>query len=492
MYIRYAALFFLGSSIFISSFKGEKQPVPQKMNVLFISVDDLRPELGCYGKKYMHTPHIDKFASEGRIFNNHFVYSAICGPSRNTLLSGHRTLSYDYWKPWRTSTSKPDSVISIPQLFKEHGYMTVGIGKISHEPGGVMDSLQQIHEVPYAWNRTYAPVGEWRDPWRAFFAYAGGKAKQYGYGRGNDTHKLYPFEAADVPDSGYPDGLNAEEAIRQLEDLKDTSFFLAVGFYKPHMPFNAPKKYWDMYDPEKIPDAVIKHIPEGVTSDLFYGPNDLGSEPRRYRWPNDTSRYRITAARARILKHGYAACVSYTDAQIGKILTALKKLGLDKNTMVVLWGDHGWHLGEYGSWGKHTNFDVALRSPLIIMMPGMNAPGVSTKSLAETVDIFPTLADICGLPIPDHIRSIGTSLKPVLRDPKTEVKPYAFSERIFDGHRGSTIRNQQYRLQININKKGDTTDIALFYNEEIPIPKTNIADRYPDVVRSLMGELKKY
>lgn len=479
--------------LLISANKKPKEVQQQKMNVLFIAVDDLRPELGCYGNEYIITPNIDKLASEGRLFKNHFVHSAICGPSRNTLLSGQRTISWNYWKEFRESKDKPDSVISLPQLFKENGYMTVCVGKVSHEPGGVMDSLQKVHEVPYGWNTSYAPTGEWGDPWRAFFAYAGGKAKEYGYGRGNDTYRQLPFEAADVPDYGYPDGLNADEAIKQLEQLKDTTFFLALGFYKPHMPFNAPKKYWDMYDPEKIPAAEFNQIPEGVTSYLLYGPNDRASEPRRYKWPNDTSRYQITKERAKVLKHGYAACVSYIDAQIGKVMSSLKKLGLDKNTMVVLWGDHGWQLGDYGIWGKHTNFDMALRSPLIIKTPGMNEPGVATNSIVETIDIFPTLADVCGLPIPNHIKSYGSgkSLKTVIHDPTRKIKDYAYSVRDFFGEHGTTIRDERYRLIINMDLKNDTTDVALFDNFERPLPHTNIAKQKPEIVEQLKKEIKK-
>jgi iduronate 2-sulfatase len=491
MKIRYSIFVFACMILFSSANKKSKTLNNQKMNVLFIAVDDLRPELGCFGKEYMHTPNIDKLASEGRMFTNHFVFTALCGPSRNTLLSGHRTLSGDYWKKWRDSASKPDSIISLPQLFKENGYMTVCIGKISHEPGGVLDSLQKVHEVPFAWNKTYAPVGEWRDPWRAFFAYAGGKAKKYGYGRGNDTYNLHPYEAAEVSDNGYPDGLNAEEAIKQLQQLKDTSFFLAVGFYKPHMPFNAPKKYWDLYNPDDIPDAEINHLPEGVIPEFLYGPDDKGSEPRRYKWPNDTSRYLITAERAKILKHGYVASVSYTDAQIGKVMNELKRLGLDKNTIVVLWADHGWHLGEYGAWGKHTSFDVSLRSPLIMKVPNMNSPGVSTSSIAETIDIFPTLADVCGLPVPDHIKPNGNSLKRIINNPTSKVNEYSYSARNFFGVQETTVRNEKYRLVINMDNKGDTMGIALFDNFERPLPHTNVAGKHPEIVKKLANQSRK-
>ena len=491
MNIKYSLLVIVCLLLFISASHKDKVKDSKRMNVLFIGVDDLRPELGCYGIDYIITPNIDKLASEGRVFNNHFVHSAICVPSRIALLSGKRNFKLSYWKEIRESNVKSDSIASLPQLFKESGYMTVCVGKISHEPGGVVDSLQAMHEVPNSWNKSYAPVGEWGDPWSAFFAYAGGKAKRYGYGRGNDTYKHYPFEAADVPDNGYPDGLNAEEAIAQLRQLKDTSFFLAVGFYKPHMPFNAPKKYWDMYDADKIPESAFNHIPEGITPNLLYGPDDKASEPRRYRWPNDTSRYVITKDRSKILKHGYAACVSYIDAQIGKIMTELKKLGLDKNTIVVLWGDHGWQLGDYGIWGKDTNFDIALRSPLIVKLPGVKDQGISTNSIVETVDIFPTLADICGLPVPDYINSNGSSFKRVIHNPDIKIKDYSYSKRDFFGHKGTTVRNEQYRLMINTDSNGDTTDVALFDNFEKPIPHTNIAKQKPEIVEHLKLKLTK-
>jgi arylsulfatase A-like enzyme len=487
--MRYKLLIsFITITFFVSACKNTDKVNNQKLNVLFIAVDDLRPELGCYGKKYMHTPNIDNLASEGRVFANHFVHSAACGPSRSTLLSGQRTLSWDVFKDIRESGSKPNGIFSLPQLFKENGYYTVGIGKISHSPGGVVDSLQKVHEVPYSWNESYAPVGEWKDPWRAFFSYAGGKARAYGYGR-NDSNEP-PFEAADVSDSGYADGLNAEEAIKKLQKLKDTSFFLSVGFYKPHLPFNAPKKYWDMYDPDEIPEADYKLIPENVKSNILLHSDHNSYEPRtHYKWPGDTSNYIITSQRQKILKHGYCAAVSYVDAQIGKVMNELKRLGLDKNTVVVLWGDHGWHLGDYGIWGKYTNFDVALRSPLIIKMPQTASPGEMANGIVETVDIFPTLADICNLPIPENLD--GLSMKKLIADPDGKIKDYSIGERNAWGFHGTTIRNEKYRLMVWENKEGDISEMELFDNSELPIPHHNIANENSEIVEQLLNELKK-
>ncbi len=457
----------------------------EKYNVLFIAVDDLRPELGCYGADYMHTPNIDKLASEGRIFRNHFVHDAACGPSRSTLLSGIRTTNWDIFKNIRESNSKPDSIFSLPQLFKENGYTTVGIGKISHQPGGVMDSLQTIHEVPFSWDTTYAPVGIWKDPWQAFFSYEGGKARTSYYNRPTNR-TLSPFEAADVSDNGYADGLNAEEAIKQLHKLKDSTFFLAVGFYKPHLPFNAPKKYWDLYDPEKIPIADYREMPENVNSDICLHSNRNSYEPRgTYTWPGDTLWWQVTPEREKTLKHGYCAAVSYVDAQIGKVLNELKNLGLDKNTIVVLWGDHGWHLGDYGIWGKHTNFDIALNSPLIIKQPQMNQPGVFADGIVETVDIFPTLAVLCQIRPPENLE--GMSLRPAIENPESKIKEYAISEREAFGSYGISVRTEKYRLMVWTDQStGDTIDINLFENNEKPVPYHDISDSNPEIVQELM------
>ncbi len=487
------ALFFI-SLIFFGCINGKKATSPQygnitpRYNVLFISVDDLRPELGYYGKEHMITPNIDKLAKSGRPFRNHFVHVAACGPSRSTLLAGKRTLSWDIFKDIREAGAEPDDIFSLPQLFKKNGYRTVSIGKISHTPGGKIDSLQTIDEVPYSWDKTYAPVGDWKDPWSAFFSYAGGNTKKYRFGR-DGLKNPPPFEIADVPDEGYADGLNAKEAIDQLNKLKDSTFFLAVGFYKPHLPFNAPKKYWDLYDPEKIPETSYEGTLQNVRSNISLHYSNESYEPRKhYVWPNDTTNYILTPEREKILRHGYCAAVSYVDAQIGKVLDALKRLGLDKNTIVVLWGDHGWHLGDYGIWGKFTNFDIALRSPLIIMTPNMNQPGMFAEGMVETVDIFPTLADICKLPVPTHLE--GESMKSTIDDPTGNKKDYTIGERMAWGYHGLTIRDERYRLMVWKKVGQEDLDIELYDYSKNVLPSVNIADENPEILEKLMKELK--
>lgn len=458
------------------------------MNVVFIAVDDLRPEINYYGSGYMHTPHMDKLASESRVFLNHFVFCAACGPSRSTLLSGKRTLDWDVFRPIRESGNKPDSIFSLPQLFKENGYKTVGIGKISHKPGGVMDSLQTIPEVPYSWDLTYAPVGEWKNPWNAFFSYSNGKYRSYGYQRRNDI-SMPPIEAKDVEDDGYADGLNAQEAIEQLRSLKDTSFFLAVGFYKPHLPFNAPKKYWDLYNPDELPEAVIKTSPAGLDSKISLHSDRNSYEPRtHYTWTGESSNYPITEERAKILKHGYCAAVSYVDAQIGKVLNEIKALDLEDETIVVLWGDHGWHLGDYGLWGKYTNYDVALRSPLIIKVPGMNNPGDLSSSLVETVDIFPTLTDLCCLPRPGYLQ--GESMSDIIKDPRASIKAHSISARNAFGAEGYTIRDRNHRLMA-WKRKDSINEIELFDYSNNNFVNENIVDREVAKADALLHKLQE-
>lgn len=467
---------------------GSGGEAPQKMNVLFIAVDDLRPELGAYGHEYMHTPNIDRLASKSRVFKNHFVYVAACGPSRSSLLSGKRSLSWDVFSAIRQSGEKPDSIFSLPQLFKENGYRTVSIGKISHQPGGVMDSAQTIEEVPYSWDKTYAPAGIWGDPWKAFFSYAGGKFRSYGYGREEGDDRQPPIERADVDDEGYADGWNASEAVKQLQLLKDENFFLAVGFYKPHMPFNAPKKYWDLYDPDKIPKATFRALPDHAETDISLHANHNSYEPRtHYQWEGDTIGYAITPERGQMLKHGYCAAVSYVDAQIGKVMDKLESLDLLKNTIVVLWGDHGWHLGEYGIWGKHTNHDVALRSPLIIHVPGNPQPGKSTHSLAETIDIFPTLADICGLSLPEYLE--GTSLASIIENPESKARNFALSARNAYGAKGYSIRDEKFRLMV-WDRVDKPSEVELFDYSETSLPTENVVRNHPDKVNELMAIMR--
>ena len=456
-----------------------------RLNVLLICVDDLRPLLACYGYRDMHTPNIDRLALTGRIFERHYVQSAVCGPSRCSLLTGVPQSSWDCWDRLRGQVNAPEYPASLAHLFRRNGYRTVAIGKVSHQPGGVMDNAQRVHQVPFSWDSTYAPVGDWQTPWRAFFAYSGAKAyNSASLPKAERDEPRLPYESAEVEDTGYPDGLNAEDAIRQLRELKQRAapFFLAVGFYKPHLPFCAPKRYWDLYD--RNAPLVTNPFPSRNT-DPAISIHPSSELTRNYLWPAGPGR--VDTEQARTLRHGYKACVSYTDAQVGKVLDELARLALDRTTVVVLWGDNGWHLGEHAVWGKHTNYEVATRTPLIIRTPGMLSPGKAAAALAETVDIYPTLADLCGLKPPRGLA--GDSLRPVLRNPLHPGKTQTFSFFPRGDLMGRTIRTDRYRLVRWTKPNGDVAQTELYDHMTDPGEDVNIAAERTALTAKLLRRL---
>jgi len=457
----------------------------QPYNVLMICVDDLRPELGSYGNKIIKSPNIDKLASEGALFTNHYVQSAICGPSRTTLMTGKLQQSWDLWGDLRKSGIEPEQAIALPHLFKKNGYKTIGIGKITHQPGGVIDENQQIAQIPFSWDSTYTAVGKWKTPWRAFFAYANGDAHNTAMHIGVETPRL-PYEAGEVDDTGYPDGLNAQEAIKQIRKLKQEKnpFFLTVGFYKPHLPFNAPKKYWDLYDPDQIPMADNNYAPKNLNNK--YSLNKSPELTTHYPWPDGAGI--VSEESAKIVKHGYYASVSYIDAQIGLVLDELKKQALDKNTIIILWSDHGWHLGEHGIFGKMTNFSIATNSPLIMRVPGVTNEGSVVNGLVETVDIYPTLAALCGIEVSDDLD--GESIAPLLRNPKSKGKPYARSFYYRNNALGTTIKTEQYRIVRWATEKDSTVAIELYDHRNDHEENFNIASENKALTDSLLIQLK--
>jgi len=455
-------------------------------NVLLICVDDLRPQLGCFGCDFMVTPNIDRLADEGRLFTHHYVQSAVCGPSRCSMLTGQPQHSWDCWKKARSLKAEPERPVSVAHLFRRAGYRTVCIGKVSHQPGGVMDPEQTVHQVPFSWDKAFAPVGPWRTPWRAFFSYAGGKAYNKVIRMEKDEPRL-PYECTDVPDTGYADGLNAEAAVAELRSLAegDAPFFLAVGFYKPHLPFNAPKKHWDLYNPDTIALAENAFPPKHV--DAAVSLHRSFELTTHYDWPAGEGN--VPEEKARLLRHAYYACTSYVDAQIGTVLDEARRLGLMDRTVVCLWSDHGWHLGEHGMWGKQTNFEVAVRSPLILAAPGLQDRGRRAHGLVETVDLVPTLADLCGLAPPDGLA--GTSLVPLLENADGPGKAEACSFHPRGNLMGRTLRTLRYRLVHWTNRKGETAQVELYDHAIDPDENTNVAGRYPKLVDRLLAQLKR-
>lgn len=405
-----------------------------KPNVLFVVVDDLRPQLGCYGQEWIISPHIDTLASEGLLFERAYCQQAVCAPSRSSVLSGCRpdtTRIYDLRTPLRQAM--PD-VLSLPQHFRLHGYETISIGKVYHHR---TDDLQGWCKEPFQ------SIGDWKGRGyltdEAIEVIAQCDREQEAIG--STRRGLGPaFEAADVPDEGYQDGKDAQAAIAELERLKrlDRPFFLALGFHKPHLPFNAPKRYWDLYEHERIPLAENPFEPEGVTE---FSLTNFGELRAYFGMPKEGP---VPDHLARQLIHGYAACVSYMDRQFGKVMEALDHLRLLDDTIVILWGDHGWKLGEHASWCKHTNFETDARAPMLLYLPGLRNRGARSQALVEFVDMYPSLAELCGLPVPEHCE--GLSFAPLLEDPNRPWKTAAFSQYPrAGGVMGYTMRTDRYR-----------------------------------------------
>jgi iduronate 2-sulfatase len=369
-------------------------------NVLFIAVDDLRTSLGCYGDTLVKSPNIDRFAASARRFDHAYTQQAVCGPSRASLLTGRLPDNTRVWHNRNLFRDTQPDLVTLPQHFKNHGYHTVSLGKIFSGDERELD--------PASWSE---PELLKQKGWKnSTFSGSGGKPKGAAW------------EAADVPDEGYSDGKLAGVAIEKLTSLHQDGkpFFLAVGFFKPHLPFNAPKRYWDLYDPEVFDWHDDGQRVKGISEFAYHSHRELGG----YREiPKDEH---LDAATTRTLRHGYHACVSYTDAQIGKLLAALDQLGLAKNTIVVLWGDHGFALGEKDRWCKGTNFERDTRVPLVIRVPGMKEPGAASVGLVELVDVFPTLADLAALPAPQSLD--GRSLVPMLDDPQSSGRDAVLSQ----------------------------------------------------------------
>ncbi len=459
----------------------------QNPNVLLICVDDLRNCLELDGDPIAKTPHLDRLASEGRYFRSHFVQVPACGPSRCSLLTGRRIIqTWDVWNADRNLTQEPQNPVSMAHHFRRHGHTTVSIGKVSHEPGGTLPPQYAVHQIPFSWDKAFAPVGHWASPWHAFFAYSNGRAYNAVIRWVKDETPQLPYECGKVEDDGYADYYLAEAGIAEMKRLSAGSkpFFLAVGFYKPHLPHTAPEKYWDMFPEEKVGMPGNFFPPRNVDANICIhkSPELTG----HYFWPSGLGN--ISRQEAINQRRAYYAAVAYVDAQIGKLLDALRTLTCAQETIVVLWSDHGWQLGEHRMFSKHANYEVATRSPFIIRVPGMDMPGVPTQGLVESVDVFPTLADLCGLPQPDGLA--GQSLRPMVDNPLAPGKLGAYSTHGGGrGYRGHTLRTNHYRLVRWINQTGHVGLIELYDHKADPDENVNVADRFPTLVETLTKRL---
>ena len=442
-------------------------------NILFIAVDDLKPTIGAFGDDLARTPNIDLLAENGTVFLNNHTQQAVCGPARASLMTGKRP---DYTKVRDLKTKMRDMVpdiVTIPQFFRDNGYTTVGLGKI-FDPRCV----DKFRDKP-SWSVPFMPEHKFEYPKDfgppAMGFYQDSKIKLYiqklrNEAKANgiknlgkylrDTFKP-PFEKTDAPDDAYVDGALAMYANKFLDEYKPESnepFFLAVGFKRPHLPFTAPKKYWDMYNPSKFKIAEFQQNSKNGPSIAYHSSGELRSyiTPEISYEISKKNRVKLSDEFQKDLIHGYYASTSFIDAQIGKIVDKLKETGLHKNTIIVIWGDHGWHLGDHGLWNKHSNFEQATRSPLVIFDPRVNKR-MQIKSPTEFVDIFPTLCAATGLQIPENLD--GKNLMPLIKGEQISIKPFAVSQWTSAKKTGYSFRTDRYRYTVWLNGKKSTDPV---------------------------------
>jgi iduronate 2-sulfatase len=464
--------------LFISAC-GFCQEFTSRPNILFIVVDDLRPELGCYGNNIVKTPNIDRLAANSTVFLNAYCQQAVCSPSRSSVLTGLRPNSTKVWDLTTHFRTNIPQVVTLPQYFKQNGYYAQCIGKIYHDPKWAQDSL--------SWS---APEIEAVTDNAGKYVLDANVFKPGEHGTG--PWKAAASESAEVPDSAYIDGKVADAAVTFLRKQRESPFFLAVGFRRPHLPFSAPKKYWDLYDRNQIPLPKNPAAPKNAPAIALHNSTEL----RGYRDIAKTGD--LSDEKTRELIHGYYASISYIDTQLGKLLDALKSSGKFDNTIIVLWSDHGFHLGEQTLWAKTTNYELDARVPLIIKSAGTGKP-LKTSALVELVDIYPTLAAMCKLPVAASLE--GMSLVPLLNDPRKKLKKAAFTQfprpaQFKDRPKmmGYSVRTERFRYtEWQDFQTGKLTAVELYDHKNDPAETTNVADekKYITDIVQLRDILKK-
>ena len=464
----------------------------RKPNVLFIAVDDLRPELGCYGQAHIHSPNIDRLAARGVVFERAYCQFPVCNASRASILTGLRPDSTGVLGNGMHFRKKAPDVVTLPQQFKLQGYVSRSFGKIFHG----------AFENAYAGTAFHDPQSWSAPPWlgspQYYFTPHGIEIARQVYARKfkksgaeldgwkNEFVQGLATEAPDVPDNTLYDGAMTDRAITTLGEMKGKPFFLAVGYLKPHLPFVAPKKYWDLYDRASLKLPHPATAPKDVPAVALQNGGELRSQYTDMR--NDP----LSEAQTRELRHGYYACVSFLDAQIGRLLGELDRLGLRENTIIVLWGDHGWHLGEQGLWAKLTDFELAARVPLIVSAPGRRAVGAKSAALVEFVDVYPSLCELAGLPLPVHLE--GTSFAPLLNAPDKPWKSAAFTQVVHGSATGRSMRTDRHRFTRWHETKtpARTVAVELYDHLKDPAETENIAARPENsvLVKELTAKLE--
>ena len=465
----------------------------QKPNVLLILVDDLKPAMGCYGDNAAITPNMDALARRGMRFDMAYCNQAVCAPSRFTLMLGSHSTSTGLYGLGSHLRKAYPGAVTMPQHFAKHGYRTESLGKVFHIGHGNQGDPESF-SVPHFHDK----VIEYLDPEST----DGGKLTReealftnQKLGQIRSLPRGAAYESPMANDTDYADGRVADETVKRLKAAKqrlakdDTPFFITAGFVRPHLPFSAPKKYWDMHDPAKLPMPVNKAFPKDAPKVALKRGGEIAA------FKPVPSNGEIDEELTRKLIHGYYASTSYVDAQIGKVTRALEELGLAKDTIVVLWGDHGWHLGDLSIWTKHTNFEQANRIPIIIVAPGLAKPGSVTSQLAETVDIFPTLSELAGLPASKGPQPIdGVSLVPVLKNPNARVRDHAFHAYPRGKKLGRAIRTQRYRLVEwkNHSDPNAVVDYELYDYKADPWETQNHHTAKLKIAKQLKAILAKY
>jgi arylsulfatase A-like enzyme len=457
-------LYTLGLSILLLSCKVKIADTPttkQKKpnNILFIAVDDLRPELNFYSANHIQSPNLDNLANESLVFERAYCNIPVCGASRASLMTGARPTRYRFINAFTKKDDDYPNAISLPKLFKQNGYTTISNGKIYHHK----------EDDSYAWDEIWHPDALWD-----FALPENQKIKR-------QTKRGLPVEAAKVHDSVYRDGKLALKVIKDLQKLKQNKqpFFLTMGLMKPHLPFTAPKKYWDLYDRNKIelPKSYLQ--PKTTPKQAFHNYGELRQYeniPKNGDLPEDL---------AKELIHGYYACVSYIDAQIGLVLDELKRLEMEEDTIVILWGDHGWNLGDHKLWCKHVTFETALKTPLIIKVPGETS-GQKTDAITEYIDIYPSLAELVGIEAPKTVE--GKSFVPILNG-ETPNKDWAVSK---FKDMVTLIKGDLFYTEW-IKNDGVAYARMLFDHKTDPLELDNLAEKpeYQEKVKALAKELRE-
>lgn len=503
-----------------------------KPNVLFIAIDDLRPELGCYGSEIAVSPNLDALAANGLLFNRAYCQQAICRPSRASLMTGARPDTTGLYHNYVSLRELQPDILTLPQHFIAHGYEAAYCGKIFHQ--GDTDEGKSWSRTPVKWVKgVKKPAGPYALPENNKMKSDNMKlmVAKYGQAARRGLAAGPAYEQADVPDTAYIDGYNTQRAIATMKEIVgdgDKPFFLAMGYKLPHLNWCAPTKYWDLYDRDKIPMATHVNAPQNGAAMGLHASFELRT---RAGIPKHGP---LTPELSRTLKHAYLASVSYVDAQIGRMVAALEEAGVRDNTIIIVWGDHGWHLGDMGVWGKATNYEIATRVPLMIWTPDMKTRGKKTNALVELVDIYPSLCELAGVAVPKHVE--GHSFVPLLDKPGRPWKKAAFSQypnpalrewaanplsqamretwfgplikdveqriidqqgskwnrELFEQHlMGYTMRTDRHRLvvwQDHRDRSAEPVFVELFDHQTDPNETRNIAGDQPELLNQLMKQ----